>query len=83
MFAYVSQDNQMKINSLRQVAPEQLVCIKGTIVQLSSSKTVVLQSSPVKKQEGYIADPTGYIKVILWVAMLIPLTKVRLTHLTS
>ena len=65
-FDYVSQDDMITINSLRQVAPEQLVCIKGNIVQLSSTKTVVLQSVNVKKQEGYIADPTGYMKVIFW-----------------
>ncbi len=65
-FDYVSQDDMITINSLRQVAPEQLVCIKGSIVQLSSTKTVVLQGSIVKKQEGYIADPTGYMKVIFW-----------------
>ena len=31
-FDYVSQDDMMIINFLRQVAPEQLVCIKGNIV---------------------------------------------------
>ena len=65
-FDYVSQDDVITINSLRQVVPEQLVCIKGNIVQLTSTKTVVLQTSHVKKQEGYIADPTGYMKIILW-----------------
>lgn len=65
-FEYQSQDDMITINSLRQVAPEQLVCIKGNIVQLSATKTVVLQSSHVRKQEGYIADPTGYIKIIFW-----------------
>ena len=65
-FDYVSQDDMITINSLRQVAPEQLVCIKGNVVRLSSTKTVVLQTSHVKKQEGYIADPTGYIKIIFW-----------------
>ena len=65
-FDYVSQDDMITINSLRQLAPEQLVCIKGNVVQLTSTKTVVLQTSNVKKQEGYIADPSGYIKVIFW-----------------
>ena len=65
-FDYVSQDDMITINSLRQVAPEQLVCIKGNVVQLTSTKTVVLQTSNVKKQEGYIADPSGYIKIIFW-----------------
>ena len=63
-FEYKSQDNKMTIDSLRQVAPEQLVCIKGKIQELSSTKTVVLQASHVKKQEGYIVDPTGYMKII-------------------
>ena len=53
------------INSLRQVVPEQLVCIKSNVVQLTSTKTVALQTSNVKKQ-GYIADPSGYIKIIFW-----------------
>ena len=65
-FDYVSQDDMMTINSLRQVAPEQLVSIKGNVVQLTSTKTVVLQTSNVKKQEDYIADPSGYIRIIFW-----------------
>ena len=58
----------MSITSLTQVAPEQLVPIKGYlhVAYLTPTKTAVIQGSPVKKQEGYISDPSGFIKVILW-----------------
>ena len=65
-FAYKCLDNITSISSLSQVAPEQLVAIKGHLSQLSGVKTLVLQSNPVKKQEAYISDPTGYIKLVVW-----------------
>ena len=34
--------------------------------QLCVSKTIVLGGQPVKKQEGCIVDPSGFIKVIFW-----------------
>ena len=51
---------------MKQVRADQLVCIKVTVVELLPTKTTVLHKSSVRKQEGYLADPTGYIKVILW-----------------
>ena len=65
-FPYKAQDDVTSIASLSKVAPQQLVSIKGKISHLSATKTIVIQDSPVKKQEGYIVDPSGYIKVIFW-----------------
>ena len=42
------------------------MAIKGKIAHLSATKTIVIQDFPVKKQEGYIVDPSGYIKIIFW-----------------
>lgn len=52
--------------SLSEVAPDQLVAIKGCVTHLSAIKSVVLQGGPVRKQECYLSDPSGYIKLILW-----------------
>lgn len=65
-FPYKAQDDVTSIASLSKVAPQQLVAIKGKITHLSATKTIVIQDSPVKKQEGYIVDPSGYIKIIFW-----------------
>lgn len=63
---YQSQEHIISISSLTNVAPEQLVAIKGYLSHLSSTKKIIIQGSEVKKQEGYIADPSGYIKIIFW-----------------
>ena len=65
-FPYKSLNNITSIASLSQVTPDQLVSIKGQLLQLSGIKTLVLQSNPVKKQEDYISDPTDFIKLVLW-----------------
>lgn len=64
--APAEKEDAITLDGLKQLRPEQLVCIKGKVLQLSSTKTVVLQGSNVKKQEGYIADPTGYSKIVFW-----------------
>lgn len=65
-FAYKDIENITSISALAQVAPDQLVAIKGYLSQISNTKTIVLRGNPVKKQEGYIVDPTGNIKIVLW-----------------
>lgn len=65
-FQHLDLDETIQIKSLKQVRADQLVCIKVTVVELLPTKTTVLHKSSVRKQEGYLADPTGYIKVILW-----------------
>ena len=57
----------LSIASLANVALHQLVSIKGYLSQLPAVKTVVMSDSrPMKKQEAFIVDQTGHIKVILW-----------------
>ena len=63
-FPCKAQDDVTSIASLSKVAPQQLVAIKGMITHLSATKTIVIQGSPVKKQVGYIVDPSGYIRII-------------------
>lgn len=65
-FSYKAQNDVISIASLSKVAPQQLVAIKGKITHLSGTKTIVIQDFPVKKQEGCIVDPSGYIKIIFW-----------------
>ena len=65
-FDYKSLDNNIQIATLSQVTSNQLVPIKEYVTNMSATKTVVLQESQVKKQECYIVDPTGSIKLVLW-----------------
>ena len=65
-FEYQSQQQVISISSLTNVAPEQLVPIKGYLAHLSATKKIIIDESELKKQEGYIADPSGYIKIIFW-----------------
>ena len=65
-FDYKTLNNANSIATLWQVAPEQLVTIKGKVTQLSATKTVILQTAPVKNQPCYLIDPSGFMKLILW-----------------
>ena len=65
-FNYKDIDVKISIASLAQVAPEQLGQVKGYVAQLTGTKRVALSSGPVEKQEVIIADPSGYIKLLLW-----------------
>lgn len=51
---------------MAHIAPEQLVAIKGYLAHLGGTKKIIIQGSEVHKQEGYITDPSGHIKIILW-----------------
>jgi len=62
---YQHQEHIISISSLTNVAPaEKLVAIKGYLSQLSGAKKFIIHGSQVKIQEGYIAGPSGYIKII-------------------
>ena len=65
-FEYQSQEHIIFISSLTNAAPGQLVAIKGYLSHVSGTKKIIIHGSEVKKQEGYIADPSGYIKTIFW-----------------
>lgn len=66
-FEYNNQEsNTLSIGPISEVAPGQLVLVKGHMEHLSATKTVVLQSNPVKKQEVFINDQFGYVKLVLW-----------------
>ena len=47
------------------VAPDQLITIKGSVAHLNATK-VIIQGVEVKKQEGFINDASGYIKIVFW-----------------
>ena len=36
------------------------------MAHLGATKKIIIQGAEVKKQEGYINDPTGYIKIVFW-----------------
>lgn len=66
-FEYNNQEsNTLSIGPISEVAPGQLVLVKGHMEHVSATKTVVLQSNPVKKQEAFINDPFGYARLVLW-----------------
>lgn len=65
-FKYQDLDDVTSIASLSQVTAGQLVKIKGHVAHLSPTRTALLDSGPVKKQEAFINDPSGYIKLVLW-----------------
>jgi hypothetical protein len=58
-------DKNITIAFLSQVAADQLVCVKGTVMDLSEVMNVVFDKNAVKKQ-CYIVDPSGFIKLIIW-----------------
>ena len=65
-FPYINQGQVLSIASLTDVAADQLINIKGHLANLDSTKKIIINGAEVKKQEGYINDPSGYIKIVLW-----------------
>ncbi|CAB4010128.1 Hypothetical predicted protein [Paramuricea clavata] len=65
-YDYQELDKNISISTISHVAGEQLVRVKGEVQQLSSTKTVVFDEVPVKKQQCFIVDPSGFIKLVLY-----------------
>lgn len=65
-FDYISMEENINIASLSQVASDQLVCVKGTVKDVSSVKKVIFDGNSVDKQQCYIVDPSGFIKLVIW-----------------
>ena len=63
-FACVDLDSDKSIGSLKKVAPNQTVTIKGKVVSLYGRKKI--SGKNLSKQEGMIADSSDTIKVVLW-----------------
>ena len=59
-------DASINVGQLQQVATEQLVNIRGKIYRLSAEKKQTSKSGTLSKQQGYLTDPSGFIKIILW-----------------
>ena len=54
------------ISSLSEVHYQQLITIKGKVVQLSGIKKVNTRNGLKQKTDCYLTDPTGSIKLTLW-----------------
>ena len=89
-FACVDLDiSDKSIGSLKKVAPNQTVTIKGKVVSLYGRKKI--SGKNLSKQEGMIADSSDTIKVVLWESfklyygshLLTQLKKERLTSLST
>ena len=65
-FKRIDIPDTLDINSLNKVAPEQLVSFKAKVVNISGTKQFRTQKGHFIKQEAFLIDPTGSIKVILW-----------------
>lgn len=65
-FTYKEVDTITTISSVADVTSGQLVSVKGKVLHLTSQKKVVYPDKVLQKQECYIVDPTGQIKVTLW-----------------
>lgn len=56
----------LNISLIHKLAAEQLICVKAKVVSLSGVKVLSTRYGPLKKQDVIIADPTAYIKIVLW-----------------
>ena len=59
-------DTVNSIASLCTISNGQLVNVKGKVFEMSQRKKVSMSAGTLTKQECYIADPSGCIKVVLW-----------------
>lgn len=63
-FACVDLRSDKSIGSLKRVAPNKTVTIKGKVVNVYGRKKI--SGKNLSKQEGMIADSSDTIKVVLW-----------------
>jgi len=54
------------LTELINLAPDQLITVKGEVCLLECAKVININGNPLKKQEIAIRDPTGCMKVILY-----------------
>ncbi|CAB3979082.1 Hypothetical predicted protein [Paramuricea clavata] len=54
------------ISSLSAINENQLVTLKAKVVQLSGEKIITTRSGPKKKREGFLVDPFGSIRIVIW-----------------
>ena len=69
-FKRVDIPDTLDIISLTNVAPEQLVSFKAKVVNLGGVKHFETQKGTFTKQEGFLIDPTGSTRIVLWETML-------------
>ena len=60
------ENGELLKETITDVAPEQLVAIKGYLAHISATKKIIVQGSELNKQEGYNSDPSGSINIIFW-----------------
>ena len=65
-FKRIDISDTLGINSLNKVAPGQLVSFKAKVVNISGTKQFQTQKGQFIKQEAFLFDPTGSIRIILW-----------------
>ena len=65
-FKCIDIPDTLDINSLANVAAEQLVSFKGKVMKLTEPKTFQTQKGNSRKQEGFVIDPTASMRIVLW-----------------
>ena len=62
-----SADDIINLSAVPNLAPEQLITVKGHVESVSAAKLIPSQfQGKLKKQELLIRDTTAYTKVVLW-----------------
>ena len=56
----------VKISSISNLVSEQLITIKAKVLKVSGEKIQATRFGRLRKQDVIVADPTGYIKLVLW-----------------
>ena len=54
------------ICDLNVIAKDEIVSVKGKIVSISGTKKVAFRDESCEKREAMIADPAGYMQVVIW-----------------
>ena len=65
-FKRIDIPDTLDINSLANVAAEQLVSFKGKVMNLTGPKTFQTQKGNFRKQEGFVIDQTASMRIVLW-----------------
>ena len=56
----------VKISLISNLVSEQLITIKAKVLKVSGEKIQATRFGRLRKQNIIVADPTGYIKLVLW-----------------
>ena len=62
----LEQKENVDIITINELASLQTVTVRGKVCQVTGTKVQVTYQGQLKRQNGYLVDPTGCVKIVFW-----------------